>query len=235
MLQNTFECDGIEYTFFIHNREDAIQKVHLNGEIFSYNELQLIKPHISNGDVILDIGANVGNHSIFFAKTFPDSVVVPVEPNREAISILTKNLDANDCKNIMRDFIGVGISNKKIKAMSQRGGPANLGGSKIIDLMDPDEMTEVHKRNIHEIELISGDEAFSDYSPDFIKIDVEGHEFEVLEGLEGVISQCRPKMHIEVQNDDIDRFKTWVGDHKYEIVSTDTHYAKVTNYIILPR
>src|SRR5688500_7711411 len=52
--------------FFVANEGDHIQRFHLQGRFYEAEELELIGRYFRNG-VFVDIGANVGNHSLYAA------------------------------------------------------------------------------------------------------------------------------------------------------------------------
>ena len=95
---------GREITFAIDNPSVALQK-HLKRGAFYEAGLQR-----SHGDLIyrsstvLDVGANVGNHSVFYALT-PASKVYPFEPNPRARELLTTTVGLNDLEEIDLTYV----------------------------------------------------------------------------------------------------------------------------------
>ncbi|MDJ0554515.1 MAG: FkbM family methyltransferase [Microcoleaceae cyanobacterium MO_207.B10] len=233
MQIHRFSFKGIDWAFSVKNPNDAIQKMHVQGKLFDYPELEQMSGYINDGDLIIDIGSNVGNHAVFFSKFFPNSKIIVFEPCKEAIEILNKNLDLNECINVERKYIGFGLSNEKKEAMVWRGGANNLGGSRVIPMQDTSDFSEAKKSNFNKTQLITGDEVLLELNPSFIKIDVEGLEFEVLDGLKSTIAQHKPNLFIEIRNENLEQFETWRQDNSYDIVWKDTHYAKVTNFLII--
>jgi len=234
MLKQTFVDDGHSYTFNIKNENDAIQKMHLQGKIFDVGELEVMASYIQDGDGIADIGTNVGNHCIYLAKHFPNSEITIFEPNAEAVEILRENLKSNPCANIDTQFLGAGLSDTATTAYSFRGGDNNLGGSRVVPKKDLSNLSENVRKRFNEIELLVGDDIFKDRPVKFMKIDVEGHEFVVLKGLHNTISTQRPKMFIEILNDNLDQFAEFISTYNYKIVWEDRHYKQVTNFMLLP-
>jgi len=234
MKSKKFTYDGHSYCFHIMNEKDAIQKHHFAGELFDVGELHEMAKHIKDGDVIADVGANVGNHTIFFAKNFPKSTIIPFEPNNEAILLLNKNLASNNCPNVDNSYIGNGLSEQNVNATSWRNGGNNLGGSKVLLNLDIKTVPTARQDNFHDISLLKGDDVFKTKNVDFLKIDVEGHEFEVLAGLKKTIKRDRPKIFIEIWNENKPRFSKWIKSNKYKIIFSDSRYAKVQNHLIIP-
>jgi hypothetical protein len=68
---------------------------------------------------------------------------------------------------------------------------------------------------------------------DFIKIDVEGMELEVLAGAARVIAESQPKIMIEVFRLQIPRFEKWLEEHRYR-VTNQFEYVHAVNYLIEP-
>ncbi|HSV40502.1 MAG TPA: FkbM family methyltransferase [Nocardioidaceae bacterium] len=231
-VASTFDFEGVGYTFFVANPDDAIQKEHVAGRLFDYPELVEMSRHISDGDLVLDVGSNVGNHAVYFSKRYPQSRIMVFEPSTEAARLLRLNLAANHCENVDTTYIGVGLSDRAGTAVLRRGGPRNLGGSRIAD---PQDVVGAQGRGrAQEIRLLTGDEALEGAAPAFIKIDVEGHEFEALEGLSETIRRHRPRLFVEVNNANEERLQAWLSEHSYTVAWEDRHYAKVTNYLMLP-
>jgi FkbM family methyltransferase len=158
-----------------------------------------------------------------------------VEPSPEAAGILTMNLDANGCENVVRDYIGVGFSDENREAILQRGGPNNLGGTRVSELERIDDVRPAARRLLSSIRLVRGDEALAGLTPGLIKIDVEGHEFEALNGLAQTIRRCRPRLFVEVWNDHLERMEAWRSEFGYDVVWVDSHYKKVTNMMLVAR
>ena len=56
------------------------------------------------------------------------------------------------------------------------------------------------------IKIVTGDKLFANKDFDFIKIDVEGMEIKVLNGMKALISRCRPTLFVEIDNDNAQVF-----------------------------
>ena len=83
----------------------------------------------SNQEIALDIGANIGNHSIFFSKYFKK--VFAFEPNPKTYDVLLINSKYSPKKNIVPFNYGLSNNNDYLPLLTD---PSNLGGSKIINL-----------------------------------------------------------------------------------------------------
>ena len=145
--------------------------------------------------VALDIGANIGNHSLFFSDLFKR--VIAFEPNPVARRLLQLNVEMNDIANIEVRSVG----------LSDRSGQAtlafeydNLGAA---TACGPGGDPEIQRS---QIELVVGDEAIDHSEPiGFIKIDVEGAEEAVLTGLKNIIHKHHPVVMLEQWEGAIDK------------------------------
>ena len=62
-----FSHEGKDVLFTVTSEKDLIQTHHRLGHFYEPEELEIISNHFVKGTVFLDIGANVGNHSIYTA------------------------------------------------------------------------------------------------------------------------------------------------------------------------
>jgi len=144
---------------------------------------QLIKP----GDVVVDIGANIGTHTVFFGKAVsPGGSVVAFEPQRVIFEFLCANIALNGLINVKPIQKGVGDRIDSIHipllnpAVAQNFGGFGIQGhekGEIIDIVPMDQL-QLERCNL-------------------LKIDVEGMESSVLRGAEKTIKKCRPLIFVE--------------------------------------
>lgn len=138
--------------------------------------------------VVLDIGANIGNHSLAFS-TIAEKVY-SFEPTPLTFSVLHKNVVNNNIKNIMT--INKGVSDVEKNSLIHINTIGNLGSTSI-EVDSPNSKSE-------EISLITVDgfvEESGIKKVDFIKMDIEGHEIHALKGMTKVISMFRPVVMME--------------------------------------
>lgn len=215
---------GATLRFFVRNRRDLVQAHHFSGEFYEAEELQIIQKYFKAGGVFVDIGANVGNHTIFAAKILNATKVIPFELHPDALEILITNIALNCCHTIDISFLGYGVSSSPETLLPQRAGYRNnLAGIRF------------ERRGGHQgFPTISGDAALKDQWVDFIKIDIEGMEIEALESLEQTINRCRPNIFIEIDNNNNDLFHAWRSEHGYIIMEMYKRYEWNTNYLLAP-
>ena len=210
--------------FFVRNRRDLVQAYHFSGEFYEAEELNIIQRYFQAGGIFVDIGANVGNHTVFAAKILSAKKVIPFELHPDAVEVLTANIALNCCQTVDTSYLGYGVSSSPDKLLPKRAGYGNnLAGVRF------------ERRGGNQgFPTISGDAALKDQWVDFIKIDIEGMEIEALESLENTIKRCRPKIFIEVDNKNDDIFHSWRHHHKYTISERYRRYKWNVNYLLAP-
>lgn len=152
---------------------------------------------IDDGDVCIDLGANLGYFSVLFSKIVGESGKVhSVEPVKPILSVLRKNTRA--CKNVTIHPYALGTENKKIKlgnnSVTKRGFIES--GSHFVLEDNSNAETEF------DAEMRSGKELFANLDKlDFIKCDVEGYEEIVIPELEELIMKFEPMLLLETWNE----------------------------------
>ena len=217
------EYDGETALFLVRNWADWIQGHHLNGKFYAAEELEVIRSAYRGGTFV-DVGANVGNHTIFAAKVLKARRVLCCEPNPDAFRILRCNIALNDLNDIVRHF-PVGLSSASGHASVHVPNPGiNLGGARLTE------------GDAGAIELRSGDELFAgEESIGFIKIDVEGLEMEVLKGLSNTIARWRPVMFVEVDDCKRAAFEEFCRSNGYSIDWENRPYQGMANLLLRPK
>ena len=236
MRRNSFRLDGNYFTFHATNPNDYIQSHHLSGIVYELDELQMLVARLGNKPVIIDVGANVGNHTVYLAKQIPGARIFPVEPGRDAMKLLRANLRANQCRNVDRRFIGVGFSDTDTPGVLRRVSQTNLGGSRVLTAEEQADLGDKINDDFwfQEVPLVRGDDALADLAPTFIKIDVEGLEMHALRGLDRVVQTHRPEIFVEVEAANRDEFLAWVDAVSYDVEFTTVPSNARSNYFIRP-
>jgi FkbM family methyltransferase len=152
---------------------------------------ELVKP----GDVVFDVGANIGLFSIRFARLVPpDGHVYCVEANPVCVYFLRANMELNGLTNY--DILPVAVSN------AARSCEFVLNYDNLTLGLTADASFFPDKSG-HKIlvEACSLDELIHDYAlrlPDVIKIDIEGAEAAAVSGMMSTIGVARPIVIIEL-------------------------------------
>lgn len=143
------------------------------------------------GDAVaLDIGANIGNHTLVMSRHARQ--VLAFEPQPEVFQILSRNIEANGITNVRAHPVGLSDCNDSLVLYTNLEG--NSGGS----TFNPKRRPGHHLKVRSEVRI--GDEFLASQGVDrvdLIKIDVEGYELEVLKGLAKTIREHQPIVVIE--------------------------------------
>jgi FkbM family methyltransferase len=228
---SAFRFEGHEIVFWIENDADLIQRQQRQGKFYEAEELQIIRNYAGSSRIFYDIGSNVGNHLVYMGKILGAELIVPFEANPAAVKTLRKNIAGNGLEGMVdaRHLgLGVGARDEVRQVFSHHAN--NLGAARL-KRYRPDQVEEdgffekVQVRALDSFDLPRG--------PDFVKIDVEGMEMDVLDGMSACIARSRPAMFIEVGTHNIERFLAWVEQNDYRTVETFTRYQSSVNYMIV--
>ena len=152
-------------------------------------ELRQILTRVKAGDVILDIGANIGSYTLRLArKTGPTGRVVSVEAMAKNAQFLEMNIKANHLANVTVVQAAVGATNSHVALYSK-------GHASSIKLNAEGGFTQVG-----ETEMVTGDSILDRLGLarlDWIKMDIEGGEPEALRGLSRALANFRPRILFE--------------------------------------
>ncbi|MBQ9480218.1 MAG: FkbM family methyltransferase, partial [Selenomonadaceae bacterium] len=134
--------------------------------------------------VVVDVGANIGNHTLFFANELNASKIIAFEPIASTFKILNFNVRLNRLDDRV-ELHNEGLSNRQGKAAVKAYNPDNTGGTVLTENNSNGDinLTTLDALNLQSIALL--------------KIDVEGMELKVLEGALETIKRTRPIMFVE--------------------------------------
>lgn len=206
------------------NPNDYIGKKIISSGAYDYRSIDLIRAIFNDTPcrTMLDIGANIGNHTLAFSDIFKR--IVGFEPGTRAYKYLSKNVSLNNLGHITT--INAGLSDESGTTILYVDEGGNLGGSTIV----PENKSGLS--SAEEITLINGDEYISSNNitdVDFIKVDVEGHEQAALTGLKNTINQQRPLVLME--SDVNEMGYSWITDleHRQELFNHYQIYSLMWN------
>lgn len=167
--------------------------------------------NIKEDATIIDIGGNFGVMALRFAKMASKGQVISFEPTEYAIAKFNRNLQLNP-----ELAERITIINSFVSAKTEKDADIKAYSSwKIDDLVHKGEHHPVHlgtAKSTHGVGSVTLNEFCSQHDlklVDFIKIDTDGHEYEVFNGAEEAIKKYRPQIVFEVgkyvmQEKDID-------------------------------
>lgn len=138
---------------------------------------------IKKGDVVLDIGANIGYYTLIFARQVgPNGRVFAFEPEPANFAILKRNIEMNGYENVIMVPKAVSNATGRIRLYLCE---ENRGDHRIYDSGDG--------RQSLEVEAVRLDDYFDGYDGqvDFIKMDIQGAEARALQGMAGLLERHR--------------------------------------------
>lgn len=194
-----------------YHRSGVFKRIKKGG-VWEKKITKMIYNDTKEGSIAIDIGAHIGTHSISMLDALSNTgFLICFEPQTklaECLNITLKRIDDN-----FKVFNTL-VSNKNSTSKFMSDG---TGGSRI-----PIKDGRYNKNwNESIIETITLDSLTYSKPISVIKIDVEGHEFQVLEGGEQTIKTHKPIIYIEVWNKLSSRSKLidWCYDNNYCIIS----------------
>lgn len=182
----TANIDGDKITY--NPNTDIGNSLFFKGE-FEKNELELCKKYIRKDSIVLDVGANIGLHSIYFSKIAEKGIVFSFEPSIETFVLLLKNI--KNRANVLPLNIALSDSN---------------GISEFYVASDDaySSLKNTKRKSIKTIQKTISyklDDFFLSLNLDridFVKIDVEGLEHNVLTGMQWIIERYCPVIFCEI-------------------------------------
>ncbi|GAB5449497.1 FkbM family methyltransferase [Gymnodinialimonas sp.] len=188
---------------------DAVQRViMLSRTFYEAALLERIRERISPGKTFVDAGANIGNHSVYFAKLCRAAQVHAFEPMPHMQAILQRNADLNGPDQITVHPVGLGATDTT--ADVEIFNPANLGSTTLRASLSEGSDGAIPIRPLDSFDLTD---------IDFIKIDVEGMQDAVLSGARDTIARCQPHLVIEAfqRGDERERTQDLLSDMGYQV------------------
>ena len=189
-MQKVKVC-GEEFDILISPHRGTVDnEIFLQGS-YEPEFLKLIKNNLDKGDTFVDIGANIGQHSLFASEVVEQKgKVISFEPipliYDQFNTSIAENNKRNKCENIYLYNYACGEKDYETVIYTS---DINMGASSMVDKSRGKQVS---------IKVIKADEILKlENRVDLIKIDVEGYEYEALIGLEETIKKFHPKVIIE--------------------------------------
>ena len=152
---------------------------------------------VGEGNWVVDVGANIGNYTLELSRLVgPRGRVIAVEPLPATFHLLARHVALARCNNVT--LLNVAASNGfgecRMTTPYFDSGLPNPYQAKLSDDGDSAVVT------------IALDGLGVDAPVRLVKIDVEGHEMDVLRGMKGMIARCRPVLILEGDRREFDEF-----------------------------
>lgn len=173
--------------FLPQYKVDNLQREIVRGKEFYELDLlrYIAKKYHINDMVIIDCGANIGNHTVFFKKVMNAKKIISFEGNPDTCKLLKKNIELNDMIEDVEVYNYV-LGEKSSMASIEHFEETNIGG------------TSFCENTNGTLKMISIDEMNIEDHIDFVKMDVEGFEYHVLKGMRKLLERDKPVLWVEI-------------------------------------
>ncbi|MFT6311350.1 MAG: FkbM family methyltransferase [Porticoccus sp.] len=180
---------GYKFPFYIHKEGDNhVSKKLLEQGIWEAYETELFLACLQQDYKVLDIGANIGYYAVLAGLYLGDKAqVLAYEPNPENFALLDDNIKINSCANVQAFQLALSnIDNDGFLFLSAD----NFGDHQIYDNNE--------HRHKQPISLVNGDTHTKQFlhKVNLIKIDTQGAEWQVLQGIKELIKNSLPQLQM---------------------------------------
>lgn len=183
-----------------------------------------IETNIKPGDVLYDIGANVGAYSfVADAITEGNSVIYAIEPSFSTFDTLSKNVQLNNCQGrVIPLHIALsnktGLANFNYSSVESGGAFHSVARERVGKKgQDPEFVQPILSFRLDDLV-----DQFHLRLPNHIKLDVDGDEFLVLEGAPNILSSSRLKtlmIESDVNNNSYERIVNLLEEYNFKLIS----------------
>jgi FkbM family methyltransferase len=179
---------------FMYNALDQYvgRSLDVYGELCEFETI-LFRSIVKPGMVAIDVGANIGAHTVSLAKfVAPAGSVIAIEPQIVVFQMLCGNVAINNLNNVTTLWSAAGEKSGSIKVPQlDYNVEGNFGG-----------LSLESQRSGYSVPVLVLD-SLQVQRCDFIKIDVEGMERDVLKGAKKLLQKFKPILYVE--NDRVDK------------------------------
>lgn len=189
--------------------------------------------HLKPGDIFYDIGANVGFFTIIVAKLVGETgKVYAFEPAPYNAKLLRKNIELNKFNNVT-------VIEKAVAESSQKGELVlgdYCGGNVLANFFTGIESTP-KKQNSVSVDVICIDDLVENQTinpPNMVKIDVEGGEINVIQGMMKIINNHKPILLYEIDDrnkrifqEKMNKIDSFVSDLGYTLKTLEDAYPDI--------
>jgi len=207
--------DFMDTKVYLHGEGDIACDNIIKGQFFEEHLVHFFNKIIKPDFIILEGGAHVGMHTVRFSKLVPDGHVYSFEASPRNFQMVNKTITENEIKNV-RVVNNALYSENKTVYLSYHQHPDQ--DSVNMNYGVPVEAVTIDSLNLPKI--------------DFIKLDVEGVELEVLKGAVNVLKSQRPIIAFEFLShiENVQSPIPFLVDNGYDVYNIDTHW----DYIAIP-
>ena len=232
IIDNYHYTEGINFLTYPPDK-CIISKVISRNQVWEPHMHRIFEKYINNESIVLEGGCHIGTHTLRLGLL--GKRVLSFEPMITSNTILRKNLKMNKITNVT--VYNEGLSNKSDVAYFQWIGYNNPGGSGLTNnpMGKPNYEKNINTSN-YPVNLITIDSLQLD-KLDFIKLDVEGYEINVIEGALDTIKKCNPIITMEVWENFNGKYSLQHATSRFKIlldIGYTIHQIQGPDFLFLP-
>lgn len=202
---------GLNYKVVLSDPDDHIQSHLLGGSPYEHGMLQDMAARCTG--VVVDAGANIGNHAVYMAaKGFP---VFAFEPDPVLADCIVESAKLNGLSHLHVAPVALGSEPGMGRLVAA---PEGNVGAQSVNVKGGD------------IPILTLDTF--DIPASVVKIDVEGMEMKVLHGAQGTIAQYRPLLYVEAHKNAYKALAEWAKKNGYV---RKARFNSTPTYLYVPK
>ena len=239
-LNHTFLIDNFKIRLNLKNSLE--RKIFLEGS-FEYQQISFLKEIIKSVkfDYFIDIGAYIGYYTLSFSNLDNINKIISIEANTINYNYLLNNISLNKLNNVITHNIG--CSNKDGEAKLWFSNSNKMGGSSILDdedfeykkydlnpTLNNDHLKEHYNKSIKDYKKSNSDFFYQNIKTKkldnlinvrnkslLIKIDVERHEYSVLEGSINILMNNKIFLQIEIFPELFEKTNSFLEEKNFKL------------------
>lgn len=223
----------------VSDKEDLIvNSLKAYGE-WANNEVSFLNKLIHKGDFVLDIGTYIGTHLLAFSSFVgPNGTVIGFEPQKKAFELGCETIKVNSLGHVRINNFALGRREDEINVNEASPDQKNNEGSfSILSSQHDNPHRQDGEIDSHEIPEVSDKISIKTLDSlgfehlDFIKIDAEGMEFDVLCGGVDTLTKTRPLIYCECNDlEHGSQVYQWAIQHDFKVVAVNIPAFNPENY-----
>ena len=228
-----------KWGFYLYNQYDRYlgQSLKNYGE-YSEGEVDLFKAVLNKESYVVEVGANIGALTVPLAKICHEGKIFAFEAQKLLFQTLNANMALNSIRNVTTNCLIISDIKEANAFVQLKDQDLNLENKEVsLGSYHLSALQSTKKESAHKSQIISLDNFYGEPKLDFLKIDVEGMESEVLRGAKNLIEKFKPTLYLE--NDRKEKSKTLLEllfDLEYScywhlppLFNSDNYFSKKEN------
>lgn len=211
---------GVDFQIATPSPTDQLaRRITQSRTFYESDVLNELLRYVSRPDIVVDVGANLGNHTLFFARVMNARSVIAFEANPRTFDALCETVRVN----------GLSSVQPRNEAVSDQAGRVRVHTEHAPDSLNLAYVTPSATGDVAAVRL---DDLTYAGKVTLVKVDVEGHELQVLTGAARLLERDRPVLCVEMHGrTDMAQVGGWLAKLGYIIVERS---GSAPTYVLLP-